>query len=520
MKNDKIDEEEYMKKDNYVDSEEDALSEISASLAKQISDELDEDTDDIYENDEETIEKKKFPKWAKITCGVGGVLLVVIIGALLYFNGLLDLINYDDGKNASLIEESFDKDDISGNNEVIDPNDVKWQSILANTRKEGVINILLLGEEAMADNGRGRSDSMMIATINVKKKTLSLTSLMRDTYVQIPGYSDNKLNAAYKFGGIQLLYETIKLNFQVEMDGYVLVNFEDFENIINELGGVDITLSADEASYLNRTNYISKKEYRNVKAGTQTLNGNQALGYSRIRYVKTSENVRDDFGRTSRQRVVLNAIFEKYKTLNATEMVAMLPDILPLVTTDLTKDEIIGYISTLATLGATELHTFRLPIDNGYTPATIRSMSVLVMDTVAENVTALHEFLFGESSVTVVPSSNDSSNINNSSNQGTTAATATPAPVKTAVPTAKPTVKPTATPKPEETPEPEETPDYDPPETEEPVETVAPTKKPAATETPVETVEPTQAPQPTQTPAATQVPTEEPSSGEVLDGGE
>ncbi|BCN30541.1 LCP family protein [Anaeromicropila herbilytica] len=518
MRNNKIDENDFIDKDDFINNEDDALNEINASLAKQVSNELDDedDLDDDYDTEDlDHIPKKKFPKWAKITCGIGGVLLVVIIGALLYFNNLLGLINYDDGKNAKLIAESFDKDNISKDNEVVDPNDVKWQSILANTRKEGVVNILLVGEEAIADNGRGRSDSMMIATINVKKKTLSLTSLMRDTYVQIPGYSDNKLNAAYKFGGIQLLYETLKQNFQVEMDGYVLVNFKSFENIINELGGVDITLTQEEAHYLNHTNYISKKQYRHVKAGLQTLNGNQALGYSRVRHVKTGENVRDDFGRTSRQRIVLNAIFEKYKKLSATDMVGMLPKILPLVTTDLTKDEIIGYISTLATLGVDQLQTFRIPIDNGYKPATVRSMSVLMMDTVADNVKALHEFLFGESDVKVLPSSNDSSNYNDSSSGTTSTTTSTPQPVRTATPTARPTTKPVATAKPTAT---------DTPETTVPAATAKPTKAPtktaAPTVAPVKTPTPTEAPAETQTPA-TEAPqqTEAPSSdGQVLEG--
>lgn len=524
MKNDKIDDQDYL--DDF-ENEDDALSEISASLAKQITDEMDgEEESSVYDDEDELlIEKKKFPKWAKITCGVGGVILVILIGAFLYFNGLLDMLHYDDGKNAKLIDESFDQDKISKDNEVIDPNDVKWQSILANTRKEGVINILLVGEEAMADVGRGRSDSMMIATINVKQKRLKLTSLMRDTYVQIPGYSDNKLNAAYKFGGIQLLYDTIALNFQVEMDGYVLVSFNGFQKIIDKLGGVEITLTPEEASYLNRTNYISNRKNRNVQAGTHKLNGNQALGYSRIRYVKTGENIRDDFGRTSRQRIVLNAIFEKYKSLSATDMIGLLPDILPLITTDLKKDEIIGYITTLATLGATNLETFRVPVDNGYKPATVRSMSVLMMDTVAKNVQALHEFLFGESDVKVLPSSNDSSNYENTA----TVPPATVAPAKTVAPTVAPTKaptkKPTATPKPTEstTPVPEET---DTPETEEPATPTAtpitdgtpkPTKKPEPTKAPTET----KAPTPTQAPATSepQAPTATPNSGgEVLDG--
>ena len=109
---------------------------------------------------------------------------------------------------------------------------------------------------------------------------------MRDTLVQIPGYRENKLNSAYEKGDVDLLYKTIALNFNIRLDGCILVNFENFEKIIDFMGGLEITLTSSEARYLRNTNYISNPKYRTVVEGTQLMNGNQVLGYSRIRKEK------------------------------------------------------------------------------------------------------------------------------------------------------------------------------------------------------------------------------------------
>ena len=134
---------------------------------------------------------------------------------------------------------------------------------------------------------------------------------MRDMYVEIPGHGHNKLNAAYAFGGVELLYQTIAKNFGIKIDNYCVVDFSTFEKVINKVGGVEISLEEKEAKYLNTTNYISKKKYRNVKVGKQTLNGNQALGYARVRYVVSKKYGDGDFGRTGRQRAVLQAALNK-----------------------------------------------------------------------------------------------------------------------------------------------------------------------------------------------------------------
>lgn len=414
-------------------SEDDMLNDITSSLADQINQEIDamisisDEEDESPDDYVETKKKSRFPRWLKILSIVFSVVMVVSIGGMYAVSHYLDRINYTDWSNTEKLSEEFDQDDIDGL-DVVDPNSISLSSGGSLRTDQDVINILLVGEEAMFDGGsRGRTDSMMIATINVKQKALKLTSIMRDLYVAIPGYSDNKLNAAYHNGGMPLLKQTIEENFDIELDGSVLVNFAGFEEIINRLGGVEITLTANEAAYLNRTNYISNPIYRKVRAGTQTLNGNQALGYSRIRYVRT-ETESDDFGRTSRQRTVLNAIFDKYKSKSLPELVTILYDILPLVTTDINKSTIMDYLTTVVTLGTTELETMRIPIDNAFSNSSVRGMSVLLPNSLQDNIDALHTFIFGSEENATIGTEGESTG---EANQGSTSTNGTSSSVGT-----------------------------------------------------------------------------------------
>ncbi|SHO49793.1 LCP family protein [Anaerocolumna xylanovorans] len=262
-----------------------------------------------------------------------------------------------------------------------------------NQQEDNTVNILLLGEEAI-DSGSadGRTDIMIIATLDKKEKCIKITSLMRDMLVQIPGFRDNKLNAAYEYGGVPLLYDTLYENFGIRLDGYMLVGFNTFENVIDKLGGVTITLTRKEADYLNSTNYISKEKYRNVVAGSQVLNGNQALGYCRVRYVEAGNHEFNDFGRTSRQRTVLNAIYEKYKTKSLPELALLANGILPDITTDLTQEQFTDYLKELVEIKGNPLQTLRIPADNTYDVGTVREMSVLIPD-MKENASLLKSFI-------------------------------------------------------------------------------------------------------------------------------
>lgn len=270
-----------------------------------------------------------------------------------------------------------------------------------------VINILLVGadknlDEQDAGEAARRSDSMMIATLDMKNKKLKVSSLMRDMYVPIPGHGSQKLNAAYSLGGMPLLYETIVSNFGIKADGYAEVNFDAFVEVINAVGGVEATLTESEAENLNDTNYIKRKKFRNVKVGKQVLNGYQALGYCRIRHGKwkngrypavlTASGKGDDYGRAERQRLVIQALFKKLKSMSITKWMELIDLILPNVKTDLKEDQIYSYLLAVVQMGTTEIHQFSLPIDNGYTSQSINGQDCLVPD-IAANKKALTNFI-------------------------------------------------------------------------------------------------------------------------------
>ena len=272
-----------------------------------------------------------------------------------------------------------------------------------------VVNILLVGADKNLDEQdkdvERRSDSMMIATLDVKHSKLKVTSLMRDMYVEIPGYGGNKLNAAYSFGGIKLLYKTLAKNFGIKLDGYMEVNFDAFVNVIDELGGVEVNLTDSEALNLRQTNYIKRRKYRSVKKGKQIFNGQQALGYCRNRHGKkqpdgrypgvyTASGKGDDYGRTERQRLTMQAVLKKVKQLSPEELLNLAEIILPNVKTDVSESDIYSYLmTTVFRMGTTKLHQFSLPIEGGYTSQSIRGQSCLVPDLPA-NKSALKKFIF------------------------------------------------------------------------------------------------------------------------------
>ncbi|MFW5676038.1 MAG: LCP family protein [Acetivibrio ethanolgignens] len=366
------------------------MRELSKSLGEQVTSEMEnkeqERRENLHSPDEEpgiplTKRNEKKPVNKKKIIGiVVGVLAAICLLVVITGNYFLDRLNYEKGEE--LVTESGEPLQLDENADV-KPAD------------SNVINVLLIGEEKINDGTRGRSESMMIATINQKQKSLKLTSIMRDCYVSIPGHRDNKLNAAYNQGGGALLAATIEQNFKVHLDGYVRVDFDAFETIIDKLGGVEIELSEEEARYLNRTNYISNRANRTMVAGVNNMNGNQALGYSRVRYVKEVDGERDDFGRTARQRRVLSCIFEKYKNKNLIEMIGIANEILPYITTNLTKTDIISYISAFVATGSTELETFRIPMKDAYYGAKRDGAgSVLVLNFELNNA-ALQEFIYG-----------------------------------------------------------------------------------------------------------------------------
>ena len=203
---------------------------------------------------------------------------------------------------------------------------------------------------------------------------------MRDLYVAIPGYSSTRINAAYAYGGMDLLDETLTQNFGVEIDGNVEVDFEVFQVLVDKVGGIDLELTQAEADYIcgRDQSVLYPQPLRtdwDLQEGMNHLDGEQALIHARNRSIGNS-----DYRRTERQQEVLMAAFEKVKDLSAFSIAGLVKDVLPLVTTDLSFTEIIGYVMDVMSIGTGDIATYRIPEDGAYTPQTISGMQVLVPD--------------------------------------------------------------------------------------------------------------------------------------------
>jgi len=260
-----------------------------------------------------------------------------------------------------------------------DPDAIVWTDAETIGAGKDIINILLIGQDRRNEK-RARSDSMILCTLNKKEKTLTMTSFMRDMYVQIPGYKDNRINASYAFGGMELLDATLVKNFGVDVDGNIEVDFDGFESVIDAVGGVDIELTKAEIRYLEKYRTLGlggDTSYWEFTPGINHLDGSQALAYARNRGTGGD----GDFGRTNRQRTVLNAVFQKAKTMSLTEMIDLIKAILPLLTTDLTDAQILGFaMEAFPLLAELEMNTQQIPGDGTYRMTKIRGMSVIVPD--------------------------------------------------------------------------------------------------------------------------------------------
>ena len=317
-----------------------------------------------------------------ILCIVLGLILAALITGTVYANYLLGLMNRpDDVPKETLSQEQIDailKEDTVAPDESTAPEvkeeDVDWGKNEGEVIESGtnIVNILLIGQDARPGETNSRSDSMIMVTFNKEQKTITMTSFLRDLYVKIPGYMDNRINASYAIGGKELLNETLEVNFGVQVDGNVEVNFSHFEEVIDLLGGVDIELRADEANHINQR--INRYE---LQKGLQHLDGEQALEYARIRKLDSDQ----DFSRTNRQRKLLNSLVEKFRNTKLTTLLGLLDDLLPMVTTDLENEEIFKYAKDLfPMLADCTIVSQRVPVADKYYLAMINKMSVIVAD--------------------------------------------------------------------------------------------------------------------------------------------
>lgn len=358
------------------------------------------------------VKRHRYKKSVRVTVSILSSLMVVVSVLLMTAGGYvmhaMNLIVGDEEIDGNYVDslppDDEDPDvsiDTSFNPSDYDKSEVSKITLRGNTKD--VTNLLLLGIDARTMKERGRSDSMIIVSINKKNKTIKLSSLLRDTAVTIPGRDKNgdgqddyaKLNAAYAYGGFNLLSKTIEQNFRLKIDKYVGVNFVVFPIAVDAMGGIDIYMTAKEASKVCAPGQKLEDWERGFKKiGTESkvyhLNGYQALQYSRIRHIDS------DFNRTGRQRKVIEQLIVKAKTMSFGTLNTILNQVLPQVATNMSGDELMGYALNAGSYANYAIDTsFHLPENGKYKGWTLPGggASLRLTDPV-ESVKSLHEWIY------------------------------------------------------------------------------------------------------------------------------
>ncbi len=228
---------------------------------------------------------------------------------------------------------------------------------------KGITNIALFGVDAPIGQ-RGRSDAIMIVTIDRNSKKIKLSSIIRDSYVNIPDRGMDKVNHAYAFGGPELALKTLNSNFHLDIKNFATVNFTTLPKIVDILGGVSIEVTSAEASKISGIS----------SAGTYNLTGAQALEYSRIRKIDS------DFARSERQRTVMEAIIKKMLDKPVTSYPGILSKIMPLVTTNMAANDILSIAGNVVTSGIRTVEQNRFPEDSYSSGQTIKGIYYYVFN--------------------------------------------------------------------------------------------------------------------------------------------
>ena len=326
----------------------------------------------------ETERKKKQPRgclgrFLLFLVVVEGLILAAGIGAFLYLNSVLDLVERPQAKRTAIFEKLEDlSESLSGKN-------------------DGIVNILLIGQDMREGADHKLADAMILCSVNRNTGTMTMCSLMRDMYVQLPDYaghagSKNRINAAYSLGcawngdrgGMEMLDQLILEQFGVEVDYNVEFGFDSFVRVVDALGGVELDLTEAEAAYLNKQPNLPDS----YTEGSNLLDGEAALIFVRTRHSSAGDS---DFFRTGRQRAVVAAVTEKLRKMDFMQLHSMITDILPMIYTDMTNREILSCALKLLPMAADlKIESQQIPADGTYENARVEiggySAAVLVPD--------------------------------------------------------------------------------------------------------------------------------------------
>ena len=286
---------------------------------------------------------------------------------------------------AAALEAESDVDGLGGVKVSADELDSIHNKMSSVTDKQTVsdndiYNILLVGVDRRDKTWNGNSDSMILVSINKKDNRVTMVSLMRDTYVDIPDVGYEKLNAAYAWGAGPLLCETVTNTYKVKVDRYAAVDLID---IIDIIGGVDMEITASEAEVMNgyildMCNLMNVDGYAHqvpVGGGYIHCDGVQAVAYARNRYVGNS-----DYQRTERQRYLIQQLMGEVKGMSVAQMTDKMQSILGHVTMNIPESEIWSMIPELPEMLEYKFETDRIPYDNMYDVIDVKGQGMLVPD--------------------------------------------------------------------------------------------------------------------------------------------
>ena len=256
---------------------------------------------------------------------------------------------------------------------------------------EGITNVLLIGTDARTLDEASRADSIIIATLDNNNKQIRLTSLFRDTLVNIPGHGEGKLNAALAYGGPELLIKTIKETYDIILDKYVIINFWGFEAIIDQMDGLELNVEEYMLKELNK--YIGESTGGNdcpvTKSGLQVLNGKQALSYARIR-----KGVGDEYARTDRQREVLIKVTEKLKETKPSKYLGIMNNMLEYIKTNIEPIQALNMAYTIYKFPSLDVEQLQVPIPDLADGGLYKNLGwVFLMDR-EQNAKFLDKFIF------------------------------------------------------------------------------------------------------------------------------
>ncbi len=372
-----------------------------------------------YTDNRENERINKQPKWFRLFGIIFAVVLVIALicaGVFYYFgHSLISLTNFVSEQDTAIVKEedlpeeareTVAEEDRKGtvlNESELDQLHDRMSAVdtkIQTVSNEDVYNFVLVGVDRRDKSWNGNSDSMMLVSINFKKERISIISIMRDTYVDIPEVGYNKLNNSYARGGGKLLCATITNNFNIDVSRYAAVDFENMIDIIDALGGIDIEWTDAEIEVANGyirdmcdTLGVDAWDHLLPLGGNWHCDGIQAVAYARNRFVGNS-----DYARTERQRYVIGQIVKEVQKMNVPQLMSFARKVLPLITHNIKETDIWELITKAPAILNYSFVKDRVPYDGLYTTINVGNEDMLSPDW-EQTILQMHETIYGEGTV-------------------------------------------------------------------------------------------------------------------------